>query len=205
MKKLILILGFCLVVYPAFADWQSDLESNFEVVETFDQLDDWRGANSINGYDFIQSNMPVKTVGSSVSMWNFYSDWTSGDSSTDWIKNHGTANVWQGTGKSLIMDLTQNATTPVGPSRLGVYFGSSSEDTVDEYASTGLGNSGLKEIYYFYMVKLPNNMFPTDPGTDIWPNEDYKWWSYHKFAVMSAGFIDATTNVDADAVGGAGG
>jgi hypothetical protein len=75
-----------------------------------------------------------------------------------------------------------------GPSRFGLYYGSNEVNKADGYATSGLANSGYNELYLFYMVKLPNNMFPTEGG-GIWPDK-YKYWSYHKFATISTAFTD---------------
>ncbi len=178
--------------------WQKTLENIFEIVETFDQLQDWKGINNLHGYDNVKTNMPKKIDGTD-SIWDMYDDWSYKDSIDDWIKDHGPLNVWKGSGKSLRMDLSQDGQLiKVGPSRFGLYFGSNKIGEINAYATSGLENSGHKDIYYFYMVKIPNNMFPTSNGGD-WTNDTYKWWSYHKFATMSAGFTNSNT------VSGAGG
>lgn len=189
----------CLGQHFVFAQtWQETLEQQFDIVETFDQLQDWRGVSGLRGYDYDKNNMPKKLDGSA-SIWDFYDDWSYADPAEDWIKFHGADKVWRGSGKSLHIQLDGSSTEPlVGPSRFGLYFGSGTPGQVDGYATSGLASSGYKNIYYFYMVKISKNMFPTLSG-GLWPEDGYKWWSYHKFATMSAGFLDV------DSPAGAGG
>jgi len=185
------ILELLLIFVPVscFAGtWQGDLEAHFDIVSTFDELQSWRGINNLRGYDHNQSHQPKKINGSP-SIWNFYDEWSSENPNVNWIDNHGAAKVWRGVGKSLRMDLLPDHRGLVGPQRFGLYFGSSQSGVADGYAAHGLANSGYNEMYVFYMVKMPNNMFPTMHG-GIWPNDEYKWWSYHKFATFCTSFTD---------------
>jgi hypothetical protein len=179
------LFGFSL---QAQADWQSDLEGQFDIVSTFDELQNWRGINDLHGYDHNKDHQPKKLDGSP-SIWDMYDDWSYLDPDRDWIGEHGGNLVWRGTGKSLRMDLNPDDNKlRKGPSRFGLYYGSNTPNVADGYATSGLANSGYNELYLFYMVKLPANMFPTETG-DIWPTE-YKWWGYHKFATISTAFTD---------------
>ena len=179
----------CFIPNTGFTAWQDDLEAKFDIVETFDQLQDWRGRDNLRGYDVNKEKMPVKLDGSA-SMWDVYDDWSNANPAADWIKNHGSGNTWNGSGKSLRMDLSQDVNAgKLGPSRFGLYFGSDTPGVANAYATSGLSNSGYNDIYYFFMVKFPSNAFPTENG-DIWPNDTYKWWGYHKFTTMSTAFTD---------------
>lgn len=185
----VIVFFLCGAVLPikGFCDtWQSTLEQNFDVVETFDDLQDWKGT-AIRGYDFDKSHMPVKADGSA-SMWDMYDYWSYVASTTNWIANHGPDKVWRGTGKSLMMDLSQNTTVArKGPSRFGLYFGSSQRGVADAYATSGTKDSGYRDFYYFYLVKFPSNHFPRDA------NGQFIYYGYYKFNTYSCGFLNIST------------
>ncbi len=174
-------------VKVVFADWQSNLEAQFDIVETFDNLQNWRGVNGLHGSDYNKSHTPVK-LDNSPSMWDFYDEWTYEDPAEDWIKFHGTDKVWRGTGKSLALDLSQNSNhIPAGPSRFGLYFGSATDDIADAYSTSGTKDSGYNNIYMFWMIKMPHNHFPrNDNGEPV-------YYGYYKLFALCAGFIDANT------------
>ena len=147
MFFLALLIGST-VVYAQ--TWQETLEQNFDIVETFDQLQDWRG---LNGYHLEPELMPKKLDGSP-SIWNFYSSDAGGIE--DWIKNHGEDYVWNGL-KSACVNL-RNLGTGVsgdigyGASRYSTFFG-------DGVSS----KSGYKKIHVFYMVKFRPGYFGKEP------------------------------------------
>ena len=93
----------------------------------------------------------------------------------DIIKDHGASWVWQGTGKSLMMNLGDNSRiysmAGIGAQRLGVFFG----DGVT-------GKSGYKKIHVFFMIKFRPNFFPMVNSTD------YVWTSVFKLFDMCSGF-----------------
>lgn len=127
------------------ADWQSILSQQFDIVETFDDLQDWTGLGYGDVTDL--ATMPIQTTGEK-SIWNYYSHWGA-DTSKTWIGNHGENNIWRGTGKSLRIDYnTSNGS--LGPSRLGLTIGSSPSDG---YPS---------EAYTFYFSRYDVNFFPRD-------------------------------------------
>ncbi len=197
LKLFLLILAvfaFFGTTFQVKADWQQTLGSQFDIVETFDQLQDWRGINNLRGYDTDKSHMPVKIDGTP-SMWDVYDEWFFTDTNTDWIANHGAENVWKGHGKSLRMHLGSSSSVsdsiPRGPSRFGLYFGSDTPGQANAYATSGLANSGYNDVYVFYMIKMSPKIFPTING-GLWPNDGYKWWGYHKFFTIGTAF----TNVD---------
>ena len=84
---------------PCYADWRDTLRSNFDIVETFDTLQDWT-VDGVYGYSTSSSTLPKESNGDS-SIFDFFSYWSHTTSSYDWIADHGASNVWQGTGKSL--------------------------------------------------------------------------------------------------------
>lgn len=81
----------------------------------------------------------------------------------EYIAAHGADRVWQGAGKSLVMDLGDNdspdtAMTGLGAQRLGTYFGD------------GSVSSGLKKAHMFMMIKFSSNYFGAQPyavGTNV--------------------------------------
>ena len=45
------------------ATWQETLEQTFDIVETFDELQDWKGS-TLNGQDYLKENQVKKSDGS---------------------------------------------------------------------------------------------------------------------------------------------
>ena len=218
------------------ATWQDQLESRFDVVDTFDELQDWTpggqwysGAGGetsasnknlpkkIDGTDSIWGMWNNKglsfeytpqsgtfavgdvitgaTSGATATVrrvWNLDGKWyiqltntnqgsgsfrfaagekvtsgTKSGSDLQWplfIANHGPANTWRGTGKSLVLDLGDNNNTDplkptmagLGAQRMATYFG----DGVS-------GKSGYKKMYAFFMLKVSPSFFNkcSTPGT----------------------------------------
>ena len=168
----------------AMADWQSTLESaGFDIVETFDQLQEWQPPYE-RGTVLTQVNMPKKLDGSP-SIWNAYSYWPTVASPSAWIAYHGADKVWQGAGKSLILDMEMNDTTAnLGPGRLKTYFGGQTPDSISPYTNSGIEESGYRgDVYIFEMIKLPANLFPQVDGVN-------QYYSYFKFHVMATGKTD---------------
>jgi len=160
--------------------WQEVLEQHFDIVETFDQLQDWTGQN-VNGQDRVRENLPKKQDGSD-SIWDFYDYWTTEQTiSENWIGFHSAENVWRGRGKSLLMDI-DNTYSKKGPARFGFYFGTPDGGTPNAYSREGSPDSGYDEVYYFYMLKFPHDEFPKDE------NGAYKYFDYQKLNVLASGF-----------------
>ncbi|BCO07679.1 hypothetical protein GF1_00550 [Desulfolithobacter dissulfuricans] len=168
------------------ADWQQALEAQFDIVETFDQLQDWRGGNYTRGRNLDQANMPKKLDGS-ISIWNMFDYWPTEPSPNDWIAHHSDADVWRATGKSLRM--TMWGTT--GPGRLGAYFGGSSVGSIDPYSTSGVVTSGYQQdVYLFEMIKFEPNAFPKDA------DGNYAYYAYFKWFVLSTGNTAANVCVE---------
>jgi hypothetical protein len=111
-------------------------------VETFDNLADWRGSCSANGWVY---------TGPSGSLFNGYACFGSSPT-TNWIQNFGTGtNV---TGKSLSMDMNNT----YGPGRILAYIGD------------GTPTSGYEDAYIFFRVKFLPGLFisPSQAATDYW-------------------------------------
>ena len=166
--------------------WQETLESNFDIVETFDELSVWAGNSSSVGYYF--TDLPVKEVDNSPSIWDMYYYQSSTASTYNWIDEFGATNVWGGVGKSLRMDLSQQGMlNHKGPSRFGLYFTNG-----NGYASSGEINSGYDDIHIFYMLKMPYNHFPYRDADGNFTG----YWSYYKFNTLCAGFYSASEAYD---------
>lgn len=138
---------------PCFADWQSTLEGTFDIVETFDNIPDWHGTAAYNpsgdtDWSTDPTDFPDQSAGSG--RINYYSYWGASAATQDWIKNHGTSSVWQGTGKSMCLN---EANEETGASRLGFYVGTLGSETPQ--------STGYWDMYLFFMVKIPKNIFPT--------------------------------------------
>lgn len=146
LRKLIICLALLLPGLCSAATWQATLESTFDHVDTFDELQTWRG--TYYGNDFATEGFPVKLDGSP-SMWTSYTNNT--EAVDDWIKDHGDY-TWRGS-KSLCinyMDLASGrpGIDGYGPSRLATYVG----DGVS-------GKSGYPEIHIFFMMKFRQGFF----------------------------------------------
>jgi len=208
--------------------WQETLQGKFDIVETFDELQDWTPGGqwySSAGCSTCASNFTLpKKIDGSKSIWGLWNNkglsfqytpgsgtfaigdvitgGTSGTTATvrrvwnldgNWyiqltndnsvqgisefaagehvssgsktgtnlqwplfVANHGPAHTWQGTGKSLVMDIgdndNTNASNPtmagLGAQRLATFFG----DGVS-------GKSGYKKIYAFFMMKVSSTFF----------------------------------------------
>jgi len=155
------------------------LEWDFDFVETFDNLANWVNHDGRVGNVTDISKMPKLSDGSD-SAWGYYSMWSDHVQTQDWISNYGDNRVWRGE-KSACIDFEGNG----GPSRLGLYFGNSS----NEYPE----NTGYDDIYIFYMVNIRANNWPTDidenkVGTYT-PGESYDWISSWKFNTLNMGGI----------------
>ena len=72
----------------AFSARQQVLQDNFDIVSTFDELQDWSGTpDTVGHWDY---GLPVKIDGTP-SVWSYYSYWASTplESRKKWIGNHG--------------------------------------------------------------------------------------------------------------------
>lgn len=154
-----------------YADWQSTLEAQFDIVETFDQLKDWTGSGSGN-VSGNPNDMPKKLDGTP-SIWQYYSFY--GDRyDQNWIGDHGSKNVWRDVGKSLHLDYncSQGQAIDSGPSRLGFKIGDSPDDGYSD------------EVHVFFMSRIDKDFFIINSDNTF---------AYHGFCKtldISAGFKD---------------
>ncbi len=165
---------FCVVFIPKFAycqTWQETLENPFDIVETFDNLQEWTGSNVYYSHD--PAEMP-KELDGSPSNWDLFSYQPGSPPSPvgPWIGDHGPEYTWGGNGKSLVIDYHKPA--GYGPSRLGMYVGDGTPD------------SGYKKIYVFFMVKFHSGFFPLEQqNPPIFQN-----LMTLKFLDFEAGFVE---------------
>ena len=189
-----LLVIFLTLPHLARADWEATLKSHFDIVDTFANDQDFTGTLSNPG-DVYTGSMPVKT-GGAASIWNYYSVWGTLPVS-NWIANHGSDSIGynqlsngvpSSTGKSMVIDLFNTK----GPSRMGAYFG-----------TPGNGSSGYSDIYVFFRIKAPPNLWPTscaggdctaappaDTGTYT-AGQPYAYLGSWKFFNMATGWIDS--------------
>ena len=157
-----LIVSMLLISTPgftkdAYGDRQSDLESEFDIVDTFDGLKNWRGATGVH-YD--SGTMPKKE-NDGASIWSYYSCDNNASIKDDWIKDHGDGYRLGSAGKSLCVNYNNRVggssfgNTGYGPSRIGTYFGS------------GNSTDGYQKIHIFFMVKFRPGFFNMQAGTNI--------------------------------------
>lgn len=170
MRTLTIITILLLSSISYSQTWQSQLEQHFDIVETFDQLQDWHttlGGSPLGDVVTI-SDMPKKLNGSP-SIWEYYSYWGSvpGSQRPAWIKFHGTDKVWKATGKSVCIDYGGSGN---GPSRFAFSIGNSPD-------------AGYDECYLFYLIRVNKEFFPRNGTT-------FKWFGYFKTLQIDAGFRD---------------
>jgi hypothetical protein len=174
VKSFIILVFICYMSLQAqWTKIDSLLFSNFDFYEPFDYLQDWQGyvSTASIGDIFIldyPNDFPVKLNGTP-SGWGYYSMWSSGSSTNDWIAAHGQSNVWRGN-KSLCIDYSDDDGIQ-GPSRFGIYLGNNSP------------TSGYSAVYIFYMLKFDKGFFP-------YIGNNCDWYSYHKTLEVTTGFRD---------------
>ena len=168
------------------ADWQTTLNANFDNVDTFDGLTDWKPARPlvsafIQDYPSDFSAFTSRTDGGMV--WQMYQVYTMDDFPNNQyaIKDHGSGNRWvEGAAanatnhKSLCVDYQcyyQNQT--LGTQRIAWQYG---------YPSNQGPNIGYDEMYFFYMQKLPWGFYNTD-GANVFP-----YHNFIKFSFVGTGF-----------------
>jgi len=158
-----LLLTLLLLAIPkqAQATWQETLEGYFDIVDTFDELQDWTGSkrSTVDGYSYDPNDIPKKLDGSA-SNWDLYAYWSTNEPTDNWIGYHGAEYTWGGKGKSLVLqhpdpyDTERNA-VKIYPDRMGMYLG------------TGSPKSGYKKLHIFFMVKFHQGYFPMTSDTDF--------------------------------------
>lgn len=160
MRYLILAL---LLILPSLASatWQSDLEATFDIVSTFDELQDWHGGTVgettyLSGTVQTSATYLPKLLNDDPSpVWKLFSNNRAWDGLEEWIGVRAEGLAFSGT-KSLCiayMDLSypNDATKDTdgkGPSRLISFFGTGSDP-----------KTGYPDIHVFYMVKFPSGFF----------------------------------------------
>ena len=186
----IIFFTLFLIVSDGYAAWQDTLAQHFDIVETFDELQDWRGGDYTRGRNLDPDNMPENLDGSP-SIWDSFDYWPTEPPVNDWIADHGSSNTWRGTGKSLIMDMDQNIDANKGPARLGCYFGNYTYGGVNPFSSSGTVESGYRDVYIFAMIKFHSNGFP-----ELADGVTNKYYSYYKWHVLATGMTSAGVCVE---------
>jgi hypothetical protein len=184
MKRLIPLLFILLMSGRAYAElpaWQVLLEEHFDIVETFDQLQDWAPTLKARAGNVQNQNIMPKKLDGSPSIWNSFDYWGSEPiKDMTWIGNHGVGNAWRSS-KSLCIDLGNE----FGPPRLRTFFGSNEPDEINPFGNYGIVESGYRrDVFFFYMVKYPPGAFPLKEGGG------YDWFLY-KFHVLASGFTSS--------------
>ncbi len=179
MKKIWVILivallcGVAEIVYAQ--TWQETLENaGFDVVETFDELQDWTPQTCA---DCKTINLPKKTDGTD-SRWGRYCMWEEPTPGNPSIGNHGTDK-----------QVGTKSFSVLPPTYMTMYFGD------------GTPESGYSDFYIFFRIYLPRNLFPTriiethpENNTvlvDYVEGEPYIWWDSFKFINLNTGFTSA--------------
>ena len=168
----------------------------FDIVDTFDNLKNWKGKAWSGSKAKVciekdAGDLPVKQDGSP-SIWTGYTHFNSSDAAGDWIADHGSGNVWRGSGKSMRMDIGggTGGTPGYGPERFITYFGNGSR------------NSGYSDVYIFFMAKIDPAQFPTEISNGVGKyvaGKPYVYWRSWKFFTVTHGFESTFVHGDADA------
>ena len=171
------------------ADWQGDLEAQFDIVSTFDELQDWHGTRA-GGDVTYETNHPedlpqLKTGGKGI--WGMYSQYYDGPSQVkeEWIGNHH-GEVWSGTKSAAInygslycASEDHDAEKGYGPGRLGMYIGD------------GTPTSGYRKIHVFFMMKFPMGYWTLKDQSE-WADQNIREYKYPPIVKM----FDCVTGFD---------
>ncbi len=143
------------------------VEYGFDLMETFDDIQDWTGSARMGkSASVISSPDFPKRIDGSDTPFNAYDYWVPTDPGNDFITDHRShgGQIWDpngiGVGKSVSIDMSHRGIDGLGdgvnrgPSRFGTYFGSTDGVNGDK-------TYGYTEMYVFYMVYMPKNWFPT--------------------------------------------
>lgn len=161
-------------------DWENRLDQYFDVVDTFDLINDWSGP--LDDYVVYENNpeaFPTLVTGDP-SRWTFYAGAAplrrsiqDGDEVFwDWIERRSTDDVWLGRGKSACISYGSGRDNGLsqGPSRLAFKIGDSPADGYSD------------DVYVFFMVKIPKAFFKwQENGLPVWNK-------FIKTLVISSGF-----------------
>ena len=178
--QLVLLWLFCWPI-AVLADWQTTLESQFDIVETFDQLQNWSVVST--GYNTDPNDMPKKLDGTN-SIWQLaQADFVKAPGAEEAISDHGVDYTWQPsfseTPKSfclqhnILYETADDASQGWGAQRLGTFFG----DGIT-------GKSGYEKIHVFFMLKFRPGYFALRNGTPT----GYAYLGYLKFFEMMSGY-----------------
>lgn len=166
-------------------NWEQTLAEQFDIVETFDGLQDWpKDPYSLSpggGYAFKNPDDFPKESDGSPSMWCYFTKYEEANGPLPWIGDFGPETHFATKGKTAIIDLSNTR----GPSRLGTYFGDGNSD------------SGYSNIYFFYVAYITPNQWPTEcdggcaGGGGVGTYEEGKEYAYYaswKFNNIGSGW-----------------
>lgn len=174
-------------------NWQAYLQQYFDIVDTFDAYEDWRGAVAKGRAHLDEASYdgPMFNDGT-FGMWESYSYW--GQSPVGerewWITNHGpdkqvglkSVQMLGGPAISVSPEYPGNRT---GPSALLTFIGEEGSDD---------GASGYSEVYIFMRIFISESAFPTqlldcENGIVSYvEGESYMWLNSWKFLNINSGF-----------------
>lgn len=160
-RSSVIIIALLLLALPNYgkASWQEVLESNFDIAETFDGLNDWSYTEAQCTMD-CHTGLPTNSSDDSPSQWDYYSYWTASTNTEKWIADFGSGTHVGTSGKSLRLNITNyypSATTAkTSISRLGLYFSDN-----NGYATSGAATDGYDELSLFFRVNIDSHTFPT--------------------------------------------
>lgn len=159
--------------------WQDTLKNEFDIVDTFDHYQDWRGTLSSGAQPCIldTSDLP-KYQDNTPGPWGMYCGEKTYDNDW-WITNHG-------------------PNYQVGSKGLKLYTRGTGPTEIKRYIGTGTPGSGYSDIYIFFRLYLPKNTWPTyveipaDGGGTMGYNEGdpYIFLTGWKFVNIGTGFND---------------
>lgn len=168
-------VSFCGDFYGTLPEQsRAAIEYGFDIMETFDDIKDWRGS-VLNG---MSTNQPAsdfpKRLDNSDTPFTMYSNWKLRvESADDWIKDHRSngGHIWdplhKGTGKSLCMDISKRGYYGLGdgknwgPDRFGLVFNGGHWSDDGTSWEGGSRENGYNEMYLFFMLWMPKQMWPT--------------------------------------------
>lgn len=160
--------------------FQEKLEKNgFDIVETFDNLQDWVGAKR-GGYSMDPADLP-KTLDGGQSNWTSYSCFNPTDppEGWSWIGNHGEGFSYSSQ-KSLCV--RYNVPHGTGPDRMAmIVYPKEQENVTPAYR-------GYKVIHVFFMVRFHPGFFQGTPAQD---EPKYLYCPVMKFLDITPGFRDS--------------
>lgn len=149
------VLAVLITVLPASASWQTDLESVFPYVFTFDNLQDWTGSIARTGAakSYVPSDLPKTIDGNLTRIVGYQYEGPAGTQNGPWIGNHGEYSLGDKSAR-LSFSRTFGGDTQVdarmGSQDILFYFGNGNEPS-------GTKDDGYDVVHIFYRMKFSRN------------------------------------------------